>query len=57
MVWKKCVKIHNGPIEAILGDGPGPDRQVADLFQKYWGCTFANQVCELAQTKTPNGQD
>ena len=36
-------------MEIILGDGPGPIRQVADPFQKYWGCTFANQVCELAQ--------
>ena len=35
----------------MLGDGPGPNSQAADPFQKYWGCTFANWVCELAPTE------
>ena len=46
-----CVEIRNGPMEIILGGGPGTNGQVADPFQKYWGCTFANQVCELAHNK------
>ena len=45
------METRNGPTEIFLGDGPGPDRQVADPFQKYWECTFANQVCELAPKK------
>ena len=51
MVWKGCVETHSGTIEISLGDGPGPDRQVAGPFQKYWGCSFANQVCDLVPTK------
>ena len=49
MVWKGCVKTRNGPIAIIWGDGPGPSIQVVNPFQKCWRCTFANQVCELAQ--------
>ena len=48
LFWKGCVKIQNGPMEIILGDGPGPNRQVADPFQTYWGCTFANLLRLLA---------
>ena len=36
----------------IFGAGPGHNGQVVDPFHKYWGCTFANQVCELATKKT-----
>ena len=51
IVWTGCVETRDGPIAIIVGDGPGPNIQVVNPFQKCWRCTFATQVCELAQKK------
>ena len=50
MFRKGHVQIQSGPLEIIIGEGLGPNRPVTDFFQKYWGCTFAQNVLEGACT-------
>ena len=51
-----CVEIRNGPMEIILGGGPGTNGQVADPFQKFGDALLQIRSVSWPRTNT-NGHD